>query len=478
MVMGDITLCEEALNQPAPLTSPMPEARKTSRLGKASTLLTHTLNTLVFIAVARELGADGLGGVALLLSLGACVTLSFDLSNAWPEAGGRSARAVTHLSFAGAGIALALYGAAASPQGICLPLGLFAAYHGASSAAAAIAGGNGGSAAAALADAASRLVLLACVIRATDAMELASVTVVAAIFAAGGMTALAVSVALPSRVHFSEVRAEFGSASLPALSFALLMGTLVWADKPLLYILGDQPSLGAYFAVQRTAVFIGAGAVVITGMVSGRFKALPGADGARLVTLMERYASLCVVPMAAFYMAFSEPLVETFFGSDYAAHHWLVIPLVLAGTMMALASPSVAWLVEHGRWGELSSAAGMSLALLLLLPVAASELLGGIEPSMAVALGGLASASTFFALVRRAPYANGSRFHGHLPKHVPCAAMMAFILWHVSSGLADIGLAELSLLAVAGVLVYGLLVYLFGEFMQGEWTEFKVLRGV
>jgi hypothetical protein len=33
-------------------------------------------------------------------------------------------------------------------------------------------------------------------------------------------------------------------------------------------------------------------------------------------------------------------------------------------------------------------------------------------------------------------------------------------------------------LAIFGVLLYGLLLYLFGEFMQGEWGEFKALRGV
>jgi O-antigen/teichoic acid export membrane protein len=453
----------------------MQESRKPSGLEKASTVLAPTLNTLIFIMIARDLGADALGSAALFLSLGACITLSFDMSRAWGGGAGNSARAILHGSFAAAGLMMALFGWMAAGCECVVALGLFTAYHGASSAALAMSKDGGHASAAALADSVVRIAVLVALFYVDFSV---GAVWIAACFAAGGLAALLVAAARPASVSLSAARSEFAAASGGAFVFSILVGLLAWLDKPLLWYLDGEISLGFYFAVQRTVVFIGAAGIIITGMVSERFAALSKAEGLRLVTLMERYASLCVVPMTAFYLAFSEQLVETFFGADYAPHHELVYPLAVAGLFLALAAPSVTWSASSARWRDLSAAGLISLGALVVVPLAIVLDTYDVEISFAVAVGCLASAMIFYVMVRRAPASEGARFHAHLPKHIACAALMSAILFWMSGSFASVGFAELVALAIFGVLLYGLLLYLFGEFMQGEWGEFKALRGV
>jgi O-antigen/teichoic acid export membrane protein len=326
-----------------------------------------------------------------------------------------------------------------------------------------------------MADGLARLLILFVVISsAGDGVE----TLVAGAFLVGGLVALAVSLVRKSLFDFGSVRNEFASASGAALAFSVLVGLASWADKPLLYLLDGQIALGNYFAVQRTVIFIGSAAVVITGMVSHRFSEIGRNEGLRLVTLMERYASLCVIPMGAFYVAFSTPIVSTFFGADYASQNELVFPLAVAGIFTALASPSVSWLANARRWRSLSSIAALWLVLLAVITYALLETEMLSSPSITVAAACAVSSSVFYALARCILWREGACIHVHIPKHVACAAIMALALYLTSTGFASLGFMELIFLALAGVLVYGLLIYLFGEFMQGEYGEFKTLRGV
>jgi len=453
----------------------MPEAPKRGLAEKTSTVAAPLLNTLAFIFIARELGADALGGVALLLSLAACVTLSFELSHPWRGTGGRAARAAIHLSFLAIGGVMALVGAMGLGSGALLPFGLYVAYSGAASAALALSRDEGVSSIAGMADGFARLMILWLVISGAGKHVEA---LVAGAFLVGGLAALAIAMARKSPLNFDAVREEFASASGAAMAFSVIVGMMMWIDKPLLYVLDGQIAVGNYFAVQRTVVFIGSAAVVITGMVSHRFSEIGRDEGLRLVTLMERYASLCVVPMGAFYVVFSTPIVSTFFGAGYASQNELVYPLVAAGIFTAMASPSVSWLADGRGWRSLSSAAVLCLALLVATPYALLESGALSSPSMAVAIGCAASSMAFYALVRWSLLRAGAVFHGHILKHLACAALMGLVLYWTSTGVTSLGFAELVFLAMVGVLVYGLLLYLFGEFMQGEYGEFKALRGV
>jgi O-antigen/teichoic acid export membrane protein len=453
----------------------MTEAPKRRLAEKAATVVAPALNTLAFIIIARELGADALGGVALLLSLAACVSLSFELSHPWRGSGGKAARAAIHLAFMAIGGAMSLVGSLGIGPAALLPFGLYVAYSGAASAALVLSRDEGVLSIAGMADGFGRLAMLFVVIsNFSGAVE----TWVAGAFFAGGLAALSVSLARKSNVKFGAVREEFASASVAALAFSVMVGMMMWIDKPLLYILDSQIAVGNYFAVQRTVIFIGSAAVVITGMVSHRFSELGRSEGLRLVTLMERYASLCVVPMGAFYVAFSSPIVSTFFGASYASQNELVYPLVVSGIFTALASPSVSWLTDARRWRLLSVIAGLSLVILSAIPYMLLETGSLSNPSTAVAGGCVASSIVFYALARGLLWREGAVLHGHIPKHAACAALMALALYWTSTRFAAMGFVELSFLAMAGVLVYGLLLYLFGEFMQGEYGEFKALRGV
>ncbi|MFH0815702.1 MAG: hypothetical protein V1934_02645 [Methanobacteriota archaeon] len=457
----------------------MPEAQKPSGFEKASTVLAPTLNTLVFIIIARELGAESLGSVALYLSLAACITLSFDLGHAWGGAGGRSLRALVHLSFTMAGFVLAAVGWLVVGCDCIIALGLYAAYHGATSAAIAISQDGGTSAKAGLADGILRVAILAPLIYVFWEGGSGPLTIpIAFIFAVGGLAALAVATARYTPLSISAARSELGEASGGAFAFSILAGLMMWVDKPLLYLLDGEVSLGFYFAVQRTVVFIGAAGVVIAGMVSGRFSLIDREAGKRLATLMERYASLCVIPMGAFYIAFSRQIVATFFGMGYAAHHALMYPMAFAGVFTALASPSLSWLASDSKWRALAVAAGSALTVLVCLAVALLESEIIEDPSTAAAVGCAISSLALYVSVRAILLRDGVRMHGNMPKHVACAVGMAISLHWVSTSFAALGLAELVFLALAGVLVYGLLLYLFGEFMQGEYGEFKALRGV
>lgn len=453
----------------------MPEAPKRGLAEKVSTVAAPLLNTLAFIFIARELGAEALGGVALLLSLAACFSLSFELSHPWCGKGGRASRSAIHLSFLAIGGAMSLAGALGIGPGALLPFGLYVAYSGAASAALVLSRDEGVSSIGGMADGFARLMILLAVI--SDSGGVIE-TWVAGAFLIGGLTALAIAMARKSQVDFGTVREEFASASGAALAFSALVGLMMWIDKPLLYVLDSQIALGNYFAVQRTVIFIGSAAVVITGMVSHRFSEVGRSEGMRLVTLMERYASLCVVPMGAFYVAFSTPIVSAFFGADYASQNELVYPLVVAGIFTALASPSVSWLVNARRWRLLSSIAALWLCLLAVIPYIFLETEALSTPSLAVASGCAVSSVAFYALARLILWGGGARLHSHILKHVACAALMALVLYWTSTGFTSLDFMVLVFLALAGVLVYGLLLYLFGEFMQGEYGEFKTLRGL
>ena len=126
----------------------------------------------------------------------------------------------------------------------------------------------------------------------------------------------------------------------------------------------------------------------------------------------------------------------------------------------------------------LTAAGVASLAALIAVPMAILWGTNDVDISFAVAVGCLAASTIFYALVRTGPAGEGAGFHPHLPRHIACAGMMATILFWLSGSFASIGFGELVALAIFGVLLYGLLLYLFAEFMQGEWGEFKNLRGV
>jgi O-antigen/teichoic acid export membrane protein len=449
-----------------------------STLESASTVAVPVFNTIVFLLVASYLGVGPLGALAILLSLTAVLTLSFDISLAWRSQGGREARFALHALSLATGVVVAFFGYATQLDWRIVPLGLYMAYHGASSAAIALLPEGDRSATCQLIDAAGRFGLVWAVL----ALEMAegTQTMLALAFLMGGLLGLAAASPELKRLRLRQWRAQLREATGAPLAYALAGSLLLWVDKPLLWFLSDTETVGYYFAVQRVVVFIGSAAVVITSMVARELERLPDEHSLRLVTLMERYAWMFVLPMTAFYLVFARPMVVVFFGSDFGAHSDLVYPLVLGNLAAAMASPSMAWLASRRRFGPLLGSAALSLTSLVVVALALDRGASGWagEPEMAMALGCLTSGVALFLSVRLFVWKASVAFHEHLPHHIVSAMVMAVVLYWIGTLFEKHGFFELVLLALLGVLVYGVALYLFGEFMRGEYYEFKELRGL
>jgi O-antigen/teichoic acid export membrane protein len=448
-----------------------------STLEKASVIAAPVFNTLIFLLVASYLGVGELGSLALLLSLGAVLTMSFDVSFAWSGSGGRAARVTLHAASAGLGVAVAAVGLFVGLDWRIIPIGLYMVYHGASAMVIATADGQT-AASAGLLDAAARMMLVFIVLFSDLSTDIQ--TWVATIYLIGGMLALGAVAGKLRGIDFSKWREELRGASGFALAYALFGSLLLWIDKPVLYYLSNSDTLGYYFAVQRVVIFIASAATVITGMVARQLSELPEDKSIRLATLMERYAFLCVLPMTVYYVVFAQPLVEVFFNKTFALHYELTYPMVIGGLAVAMASPAVAWLVARRRFVPLAAAAIAGAAITALAPLALCQMSESwfTEPSMAMSIGAMFGALAFYAISRWEVFRRGVSFHKRMAIHVLCSGVMAVVLYWLSEFFGKLDFFTLVVLSLVGVLVYGVVLYMTGEFLRTEYYEFEELRGI
>jgi len=291
-----------------------------------------------------------------------------------------------------------------------------------------------------------------------------------------------------------EIIVEFHEASrklVPFIAFGALVLTL---DKIMLWYFTDPSftspdaafeTLGIYFGAQRITIFIAASAISIQALVGGAVGKYVEKDDSQSVSstlrVTERYVSLVVLPVTAFYMLFSGDLLNALLGQEFAGAGITVSILAGAGFFTAMASPHLTYLVKAGNVREFTLASGIAFFVLiaglcLLVPdyIIADPNINGMNGA-GIAM--LASAISGYAIIRYYTWKIlGCKLHPRILAHLFCACLMGavinFLIWYLDITLE---LMWLLVFAAIGTFVYGLGLYLSGEMLKRDYTEFKDL---
>jgi O-antigen/teichoic acid export membrane protein len=283
-----------------------------------------------------------------------------------------------------------------------------------------------------------------------------------------------------------EIEVEFQDTAAKLVPFIALSAILLNMDKVALWFFSDFETLGIYFGAQRITIFIAASAVSIEILLgealSGYIKDNNSQAISDTLRMTERYVSLTVLPVTCFYILFSDGLLNSFLGDNFAGAGTTVALLAGAGFFTALASPHVSYLIKAGNTRELAISSG--LAFITFCVLAITLLPDLILPDMAdihgmngTAIAVLASTVVGYAAVRMVTWKMlDCRPHPKILAHLFSAGLMLafieFIIWYFD---ITIGFGWLIILAALGFFIYVLGLYLTGEMLKRDFQEFKRL---
>ena len=291
-----------------------------------------------------------------------------------------------------------------------------------------------------------------------------------------------------------EIIVEFHDTSVKFLPFIAFISLILVLDKVMLWYFTDPAfanpddafqTLGIYFGAQRITIFIAASAVSIQALVGGALGKYIDSDDtpsiAATLRMTERYVSLVVLPVAAFYILFAGELLNSILGQEFAGAGITVSLLAVAGFVTAMAAPHLTYLIKAGKIREMTMASGLAtgvlvICLFLLLPII-------ILPDMDIhgmtgaAIAMLASAISGYVVTRYYTWQLlGCKPHSRILAHFFCAGIMVavinFLTWYFEITLE---LKWVLVFAIIGTLVYGLGLYLSGEMLRKDFTQFKDL---
>jgi O-antigen/teichoic acid export membrane protein len=282
-----------------------------------------------------------------------------------------------------------------------------------------------------------------------------------------------------------EVEVEFQDVSRRFMPYIVLIGFSLNIDKIALWLVTDFHTLGIYFGAQRITIFIAASAVMIEVLMGSAISVYIKENRTREISdtlrMTERYVSLVILPVTAFYVFFSNSLLMAFLGERFADGGLVVELLAGAGLFAGLASPHVSYLLRADRFREMTMTAGAGLLAMLatlglLLPdlfLPDSDIHGMNGAAMAV----LASSVTVYITTRYLTWKLlECRPHKRIPVHFLCAglmmAVMQFVVWYFE---IDINFPWLIALAILGFFTYVMCLYLTGEMVRRDFNQFKTL---
>ncbi|MFO7619397.1 MAG: polysaccharide biosynthesis C-terminal domain-containing protein, partial [Thermoplasmata archaeon] len=282
-----------------------------------------------------------------------------------------------------------------------------------------------------------------------------------------------------------EIGLEFHDVSMKFAPYIAFIGLIANLDKVALWLATDFSTLGVYFGAQRITIFIAASAVMIEVLmgdaVSRYLKEGRTAEISDTLRMTERYVSLVVLPITAFYVFFSNSLLMAFLGERFSGGGMAVALLAGAGLFAGLASPHISYLVRANRFREMAITAGAGFAALLvmlalLLPgliLPGADIHGMNGTAMAV----LASSMATYACARALTWKMlGCGFHKKILVHFLCAGLMMmvmqFAVWYFE---IEITFPWLMGLAILGFFTYVMCLYLTGEMVRRDFHDFKRL---
>jgi O-antigen/teichoic acid export membrane protein len=279
-----------------------------------------------------------------------------------------------------------------------------------------------------------------------------------------------------------EIEVEFQDTAVKLVPFIALSAILVNMDKVALWFFSDFETLGIYFGAQRITIFIAASAVSIEILLgealTGYIKDSNTQSISDTLRMTERYVSLTVLPVACFYILFSDGLLNSFLGEHFAGAGVTVALLAGAGLFTALASPHISYLLKAGHTRELAISSGLAfitfcvLAIMLLSNFVLQDM--NINDMDGTAIAVLAAAVVGFAVTRLITWRMlDCRPHPKILAHILSAGLMLafieFVIWYFNIA---IGFGWLIILAALGFFIYVIGLYLTGEMLKRDYQEF------
>jgi len=306
---------------------------------------------------------------------------------------------------------------------------------------------------------------------------------------AAGMVASMLLVALLMRSYAISIPDRLTVMSyirslVPVFVISMTIILDLFLDKLVVGYFWGEVELGLYFAVQRTAVFVGvfslSVATLILPSVTTYFIKRDVVASREVVNQAERYVSLVVVPTAAFYLVYGSDIIRTFLTDEFLPAVDTMDVLVVAAAVVALALPLRSVIVGIGRQKTLFmvNLGGLSVqlvAMLLLVPdtLFGFEVMGLKGLGAAVAL--LITSIYYFFVLRYMAWRIGrilpnSRSFKHLVSAITMVGTMYVVDWLV---IPTVDWLALIFLAVLGVITYGASAYLLGELDSEDYRYFR-----
>ncbi|MDO9537989.1 MAG: lipopolysaccharide biosynthesis protein [Thermoplasmata archaeon] len=279
-----------------------------------------------------------------------------------------------------------------------------------------------------------------------------------------------------------EVEVEFQDTAAKMIPFIAFTALILNLDKVVLWLFSDFETLGIYFGAQRITVFIGASAVtieLILGEALSRYiQNNKTKEISETLRMTERYVSLVAMPVTAFYVLFSDNLLQAFLGDNFIGGGTTVALLAGAGLFVAMSTPHISYLVRADKFRELAIITGLAfaafiVALALLLP----NLILTLEHMDGTAIAVLVSAATGYVVARYLTWKIlKCKPHPKILAHILSAGLMMatieFFIWYYG---IELEFGFLLILAFLGFFVYILCLYLTGEMMKRDYYEFRRL---
>jgi len=282
-----------------------------------------------------------------------------------------------------------------------------------------------------------------------------------------------------------EVILELSDNSVKLLPFIAFTGIILHLDKVLLWYWQDLEAVGLYFGGQRIVIFIAASSAAI-GTILGKALLRFQEDKTQMgesLKMTERYITLMALPVTAFYIILAPELLNQFLGEDFIPAGDAVIMLAASGLFIALASPSLFYLVQTENSRDLGLVSGFALAVngalcFALIPddflIPSIEWIHGINGAGIAILASSIIAFLGYRLItyRELKHAPHPRILLHLLAAGVMVVVVKFIIWYFD---IVIEWYHILLFAIGCAFIYGLMMYLTGEFLRKDFNRFKEL---
>ena len=280
-----------------------------------------------------------------------------------------------------------------------------------------------------------------------------------------------------------EIEVEFHDSARKFIPFIAFSALILNIDKVALWMASDFTTLGIFFGAQRITIFIAASAAMIEAMLGdaiSRYIKENNTEGiSKSLRMTERYISLMAIPVATFYVFFSDSLLKAFLGSQFIGGGVAVSLLAGAGVFITLATPHLSYLLRADKTRELTMIAGTGFAVMLgILAILLPDLVlpdADIHGMNGTAIAVLASSVSMFITARYVTWRMlGCKPHPRMLNHLLSAGlMMATIQFIVRYFSIEVNVAWILGLAVIGFFVYIMCLYLTGEMVRKDYHEFR-----